>query len=79
MIDILREIENKGVNFILECEEIDDEVLYVGKIMGISDKLLFKTFDTLGNWDDDLLEVAYNDITTLRYSEYNKIYSKYLS
>ena len=79
IINMLREIQKKGVNFILDCDEIDDGIMYMGKIMKISDRLLFKTIDTLGRWDEDLLEVNYDDITSMRYEEYNIIYSKHLT
>ena len=78
MIDMLKEIQKKNINFILDCDETNNETMYIGRILEISEKLLFETFDTLGKWEEDLLEINYDDITALSYNEYNEVYSKYL-
>ena len=90
---VLKEIEEKGENFgannsgegkniIVEKESLNNDewkfaIRHIEKVL--KNKVLFKYFDADGIWQDELLEIPFSQITTVKFgSRYVETFSKYV-
>ena len=69
-------------NIIIENESLDeDEAKFaIGKVVKVlKNKVLFKTFDADGIWEDEFWEIPFTKITSITFgSRYVEVFSKYL-
>ena len=69
-------------NIIVEKESLDDDEceFAIGHIeKELKNKILFKDFDADGIWQDELLEIPFSQITTVKFgSRYVEVFSKYV-
>lgn len=75
-------LQKKDKNIIIRHEDIDESEykFAIGRIENILDKkVVFHTFDADGIWQEDLLEIPFESITSVTAeSRYINVFSKYL-
>ncbi|MFN0110700.1 MAG: hypothetical protein ACKVZH_17720 [Blastocatellia bacterium] len=78
---LLKSLKKIGQNVIIECENLDDGLFYIGKLVRVNQRSVeILHFDALGKWEEEPSTVRYDEITQVRFDEqYIKIFSKYLS
>jgi hypothetical protein len=81
---LLRDLQERNRNIILECEGQESSELgtfYIGRIHAVEfDSVSILKFDALGKWDDEPSVVPFLAITTVQFdTPYITIFSKYIS
>lgn len=75
-------LEAMKINIIIENESLNDnDAEYViGRIIKVmSSKVIFKEFDADGEWQDQLIEIPYTQISSVTFgSRYVEVFSKYV-
>ena len=75
-------LQRIGKNIIVEKESLDEDewefaIGHIEKVL--KNKLLFKHFDADGIWQEELLEIPFSQITTVKFgSRYVETFSKYI-
>lgn len=69
-----------SINKYIQIEDAINEQYAIGSINKVlKDRIYFKSFDANGQWDDDLLEIKYSQITSVRwYDRYSNAWKQYL-
>lgn len=79
---VMKSLKRLGCNIIVEHESYNEDewIFGIGKIIKIKDKhIILKHFDSNAEWQDNLLEIPYKDITSVTFgSRYVEVFSKYL-
>lgn len=79
---LLRALQTRGENVILECEKEDPEEdgFHIGKILVVeADCVHFAFFDALGKWDKAAYTIPLSEITNMQIdTAYVRTFSKYL-
>ena len=77
--DVFSSLYNLNENVIIECEDLDDNMFYIGKIEKVNDgDLEFKAFDNNAIWDKNVNSIKYENITSVTFkSRYINVFSKY--
>lgn len=80
--ELLRTLERRGKNIIVECEDGDREIedFYIGRILSLEEKSVrFANFDPQGRWDDSPHVIPLREITQVQFeTPYVNTFSKYL-
>lgn len=78
--DIFTSLYNLKENIIIECENMNENSFYIGKIEKIMDYgFTFRCFDSNGKWDERSDVINYLHITSVTFkSRYINVFSKYL-
>jgi hypothetical protein len=80
--DLLADLQQRGQNIIVECEDPDEPVedFSIGQILSVGeDSLCFANFDGLGRWDDAPHIIPFGEISKLQFeTPYLQIFSKYV-
>jgi len=63
----------------IECEKLIGHI-FLGRLVEAHEAhLQFQTFDTLGRWDEDFVDIQYCDITCVTFNDcYTQTFLKYL-
>ncbi|PHS03789.1 MAG: hypothetical protein COA78_17315 [Blastopirellula sp.] len=81
--NMLSQLQSLDANFIIECEDDDEEIedFYIGRLINLSpDTCEFANFDGLGCWDDTLHNIALNEITCIQWdTPYANTFSRHLA